>query len=130
MTVTADAALLDDAERFATSAGWLTRRSARTEDERFVPYVALRELFGGDVALGDHDTPVALTARDVVDHCIELTRDRPLALLVRDAQWADRSSLKVLAHLARWGHVLPLLMVLVARPCESGAAPDVAAIFA
>ena len=74
VTVTEDVALLDDVERFAASAGWLTRRSARTEDERFVPYVALRDLFG-DVALGDHDTPVALTARDVVDHCIELTRD-------------------------------------------------------
>ena len=127
MTVTQDAALLEHRARFASTAGWLTRRSRRTEDERFVPYVALRDLFGDDVALGDHDTPVALTSRAVVDHCIALTRDRPLALFVEHAHWADRSSLKVLVHLSRWASVMPLLMVLVA---DGDATPDVAALFA
>ena len=46
VTVTEDTTLLDAVARFAASAGWLTRRSRRTEDERFVPYVAVRELFG------------------------------------------------------------------------------------
>ena len=45
VTVTQDTALLD-ARALRGSAGWLTRRSRRTEDERFVPYVALRDLFG------------------------------------------------------------------------------------
>jgi len=127
VTVTQDAALLERSARHAASAGWLTRRSRRTEDERFVPYVALRDLFGDAVKLGDHDTPVALTSRDVVDHCLALTRERPLALFVEQAHWADRSSLKVLVHLARWVSVMPLLMVLVA---DDDATPDVAALFA
>jgi hypothetical protein len=127
VTVTQDAALLERTARFASSAGWLTRRSLRGEAERFVPYGALRDLFGDDVELGDHDTSVALTARVVVDHCITLCRERPLALFVEHAHWADRSSLKVLVHLARWTSVMPLLMVLVA---DGDATPDVAALFA
>ena len=58
--------------------------------------------------------PSPLTSRAVVDHCLALTRERPLALFVEQAHWADRSSLKVLVHLARWVSVMPLLLVLVA----------------
>jgi hypothetical protein len=106
--------------------GWTLRRSRRREDQRFVPYVALRDLFGA-IELGDHETPVAETARAVAAHCE--TIERPLALIVEDAQWTDRASLKVLAHLARCN--LPLLLVLAARPhTGDGTTPDLGAIFA
>ena len=45
--------------------------------------------------------------------CETITAERPLALLVENAQWTDRASLKVLAHLARCN--LPLLLVLAPR---------------
>jgi DNA-binding CsgD family transcriptional regulator len=40
----------------------------------------------------------------------------PVALLVDDAQWADRDSLAALAHLARRAAEAPVLLVLAARP--------------
>lgn len=107
--------------------GWTLRRSRRREDQRFVPYVALRDLFGA-IELGDHDTPVAATARAVAAHCETIAGERPLALIVEDAQWTDRASLKVLAHLARSN--LPVLLVLAARPHTGGSTPDLGAIFA
>ena len=107
--------------------GWTLRRSKRREDQRHVPYLALRDLFGA-IGLGDYHTPVAETARAVAEHCAALARERPLALIVEDAQWADRASLKVLAHLARCN--LPLLLVLAARPHAGDGTPDLGAIFA
>lgn len=107
--------------------GWTLHRSTRREDQRYLPYRALRDLFG-DIPLGDFDTPVAETARSVAEHCEALTAERPLALLVENAQWTDRASLKVLAHLARGN--LPLLLVLAAGPHAGESTPDLRAIFA
>lgn len=92
-----------------------------------MPYLALRDLFG-DIPLGDLDTPVAETARSVAEHVEAITAERPLALLVENAQWTDRASLKVLAHLARRN--LPLLLVLSAGPHPGDSTPDLGAIFA
>jgi hypothetical protein len=107
--------------------GWTLRRSTRREDQRHLPYRALIDLFG-DVPLGDYDTPVADTARSLAAHCAAITAERPLALLVENAQWTDRASLKVLAHLARCN--LPLLLVLAATPRTGENTPDLRAIFA
>ena len=54
--------------------------------------------------------------------CAAIAESRPLALLIDDAQWADRSSLEVLSYLARRIDDLPLLIVVAAR----GEAPDAA----
>jgi len=107
--------------------GWTLRRSTRREDQRYVPYLALRDLFG-DIGLGDLDTPVAETARSVAEHVETLTAERPLALLVENAHWTDRASLKVLAHLARCN--LPLLLVLSGDRPAGDSTPDLNAIFA
>jgi DNA-binding CsgD family transcriptional regulator len=47
-----------------------------------------------------------------------LADDRPLALLVDDAQWADGASLGALAHLAHRLDGLPVALVVAARPEE------------
>ncbi len=49
-----------------------------------------------------------------------LTESGPLALLVDDAQWADRSSLQFIAYLVARCSELPLLVVVTVRTGESG----------
>lgn len=50
-----------------------------------------------------------------------LSERGPLALIVDDAHWADRSSLRFLVYLAQRVRELPLAIVLSARPAEPGA---------
>ena len=50
--------------------------------------------------------------------------ERPLALVIDDAQWADRSSLEVLAYLARRIDDLPLLIAVAARVDDPRAPSD------
>ena len=69
----------------------------------------------------------AATRRCCVAHsvlwlCAALAERRPLALVVDDAQWADRSSLEVLAYLARRIDDLPLLIAVGARADDPRAA--------
>jgi hypothetical protein len=45
-----------------------------------------------------------------------LARERPLALVVDDAHWADGASLRFLAYLGNRLSELPVLLVLAARP--------------
>jgi serine/threonine protein kinase/tetratricopeptide (TPR) repeat protein len=56
----------------------------------------------------------------VVDLCIEITRQKPLLLLIEDVQWADEGSLHLLRHLARRSRTakLRLLIVLTYREAE------------
>ena len=56
-----------------------------------------------------------LIAHSVLWLCSALAERRPLALVVDDAQWADRSSLEVLSYLARRVEDLPLLILVGAR---------------
>jgi hypothetical protein len=113
-------ALLDNLERRPRAAGWLTRRSSHDPSDRHVPYVAIRALFGHMPE--DLERPIAETFLELNWQCAALARRAPVALLGDDAQWADRASLKALAHLARRVHDLPLLVVLATRP---DATPDV-----
>jgi len=61
-------------------------------------------------------------AHSVLWLCAALAEKRPLALVVDDAQWADRSSLEVLAYLARRIDDLPLLIAVAARGDDPRAA--------
>ena len=63
-----------------------------------------------------------LIAHSVLWLCSALAERRPLALVVDDAQWADRPSLEVLAYLARRIEDLPLLIVIGARADDPDAA--------
>ena len=65
-----------------------------------------------------------LLAHSVLWLCAALAETRPLALVVDDAQWADRSSLEVLAYLARRIDDLPLLIVVGARADDPRAPSD------
>ena len=57
-------------------------------------------------------------AHELLWQCAELAAEQPLALIVDDAQWADRLSLEVLAYLARRAEDLPLLIVVATRECD------------
>jgi DNA-binding CsgD family transcriptional regulator/tetratricopeptide (TPR) repeat protein len=60
--------------------------------------------------------------------CCNIARQRPLALLVDDAQWADDSSLAFLGFLARRLDELPVLVVAAARSGDSNSADTLAAL--
>ena len=76
-------------------------------------------LLEGAVPGGDS---TMLLAHSVLWLCAALAERRPLALVVDDAQWADRSSLEVLAYLARRIDDLPLLIAVGARADDPRAA--------
>ncbi len=59
-----------------------------------------------------------------------LARDRPLALLVDDAHWADAASLRFLAYLGGRLGPTPVLLVLAARPLGEPGGADVATMLA
>jgi hypothetical protein len=65
-----------------------------------------------------------LLAHSVLWLCAAIADRRPLALVVDDAQWADRSSLEVLAYLARRIDDLPLLIAVGARADDPRAPSD------
>ena len=78
-------------------------------------------LLEGTVPGGDATMPIA---HSVLWLCSALAERRPLALVVDDAQWADRSSLEVLSYLARRIDDLPLLIVVGARADDPDAPSD------
>ena len=56
--------------------------------------------------------------------CARLAEERPLALLVDDAHWADAHSLRFLAYLAARIDEIPACAILAVRTGEAAAAPD------
>jgi len=58
---------------------------------------------------------------------VELADQRPLALLLDDAQWADGLTLRLLRLAARRARELPLALVVAARPAAPGQAHAVLA---
>ena len=78
-------------------------------------------LLEGTVPSGDS---TMLVAHSVLWLCSALADERPLALVVDDAQWADRSSLEVLSYLARRIDDLPLLIAVGARADDPRAPSD------
>jgi DNA-binding CsgD family transcriptional regulator len=142
-------ALLERAARSAAVAGCLVRRAAPGPLERHFPFGVVRalleaplreasdheraQLLDGAAApagtlLMDGTVPSAdstmLVAHGVLWLCSALADERPLALVIDDAQWADRSSLEVLAYLARRIDDLPLLIAIGARVDDPRAPSD------
>ena len=142
-------ALLERAALFAADRGCLVRRAAPGPLERHFPFGVVRALLEaplrdasaqeraqlldgaaaaagtllleGTVSGGDS---TMLLAHSVLWLCAAIAETRPLALVVDDAQWADRSSLEVLAYLARRIDDLPLLIAVGARGDDPRAPSD------
>src|SRR4051812_37454755 len=142
-------ALLDHAATLAAGAGCLVRRAGPGPLERYFSFGVVRALLeaplrdasgserarlldGAAAAAGallldgkaPGRGPPMLVAHSVLWLCSALAERRPLALVVDDAQWADRSSLEVLAYLARRVEDLPLLILIGARSDDPDAASD------
>jgi DNA-binding CsgD family transcriptional regulator len=142
-------ALLEHAALAAADAGCLVRRAAPGPLERHFPFGVVRALLeaplreasederaqlldgaaapagtlllDGTVPSGDS---TMLVAHGVLWLCSAFAEQRPLALVVDDAQWADRPSLEVLAYLARRIDDLPLLIAVGARVDDPRAPSD------
>ena len=127
-------ALLDEGAALAAATGWLVRRAAPSPLERAMPFGVLRALLeaptrahpgvarGAAAAAGEllldgvsGRGDVLTMAHSVLWLCSGLAAQRPLALVVDDAQWADAASLGVLAYLARRIEDLPLLLLVGTR---------------
>ncbi|HEX6022726.1 MAG TPA: AAA family ATPase, partial [Solirubrobacter sp.] len=110
-------ALLEQAASRALDAGYLVRRAAPAPLERHFPYGVVRALLEAPLGtrLDDAGTDSVEFAHNLLWLCTELAAEHPLALLVDDAQWADRLSLEVLAYLARRAGDLALLIVVATR---------------
>lgn len=65
-----------------------------------------------------------MIAHSVLWLCSAIADERPLALVIDDAQWADRCSLQVLSYLARRVDDLRLLIAVGARADDPDAASD------
>ncbi len=142
-------ALLEHTAVTAADAGCLVRRAAPGPLERHFPFgvvralleAPLREASDGERAqlldgaaapagslLLDGTVPsgdsTMLVAHGVLWLCAALAEQRPLALVIDDAQWADRSSLEVLAYLARRIDDLPLLIAVGGRVDDPRAPSD------
>jgi DNA-binding CsgD family transcriptional regulator len=142
-------ALLEHTALAAADAGCLVRHAAPGPLERHFPFGVVRALLeaplreasederaqlldgaaapagtlllDGAVPSGDS---TMLVAHGVLWLCSALAERRPLALVIDDAQWADRPSLEVLAYLARRIHDLPLLIAVGARVDDPRAPSD------
>ena len=142
-------ALLDHATRLATDAGCLVRRVAPGPPERHFPFGVMRALLEGplrDASVPERGQLLAgaaatagalllngtapgpdgtmMVAHSLLWLCTAIAGPRPLALVIDDAQWADRCSLQVLAYLARRIDDLPVLIVLAARGKDPAGASD------
>ncbi|MGW4769188.1 helix-turn-helix transcriptional regulator [Nocardia sp. NPDC004278] len=128
-------ALLDAAGARFTAAGLRIRLGAASEPGQTVPFAALfswldvdhnadapgadpiRALIDSDDPSGDAQaTPEIVIAEAILDHIETWCARGPLALIVDDVHWADRSSLSVLQRLCARIDELPLLLLLAARP--------------
>jgi DNA-binding CsgD family transcriptional regulator len=139
------------AER-ASAAGMRALSASGAELETELAYGVVRQLFVGVGRGADPDVDLwdgaAGLARRVVDPaaaagdlraepsavmhglvwlCASLARRAGLALLVDDVHWADDSSLRWLAYLARRAADLPVLVVLARRPLAATGGGDLLA---
>jgi len=142
-------ALLEHAGWLADDSGCLVRHAAPGPLERHFPFGVIRALLeaplrdateeerarlldGASAAAGrlllegavPGGDPTVLLAHSLLWLCSALAERRPLALVVDDAQWADRSSVEVLSYLARRIDDLPLLIAIAARADDPNAPTD------
>ena len=142
-------ALLEHAARQAAQAGCVVRHAAPGPLERHFAFGVVRTLLEGPLRDADEQRRARLTegaaapagallldgavpeadATVTIAHSVlwllsAMADERPLALVVDDAHWADRPSLEVLAYLARRAAEIALLIVLAARADDPDAASD------
>lgn len=125
-------ALLAEARRRAS--GFLVLRARASELEREFGWGVVRQLLertsdhhaDGSAALGldgANAEPFAVLHR-LYWRVANLAEDRPVALLVDDAQWADAPSLRFLAFLATRLRELSVALIVASRPTPSALHPD------
>ena len=147
--------LLDHASDLAEDADFELRRAAPGPLERHFPYGVIRALLeaplreitahervrleegpaadavrllhGGGPPAGDDG---AQLAHSLFWLCSALAAMQPLALIVDDAQWADRQSLEALSYLARRIDELQVLIAIGARGDDPRAASDLLSLLA
>ena len=133
--------LLGHARARAAAVGARVLYATADESEASVPLAAARELLARaargvapdgpawlgvlalDGGLPDPNGPGSRS--DEVVHAlwwliVELADERPLALFLDDAQWADDLTLRLLRLAARRARELPLALVIAARPAPPG----------
>jgi DNA-binding CsgD family transcriptional regulator len=139
--------LLAEAERIGTDAGLESLRAAGSPLERDLAFAVVRQLFerpvralAGRGAAAPPTGAAALAVPVVLEPssekipedayaamhglywlAAELAARRPLLLVVDDAHWADRPSLRWLAYLGRRLEGVPLVLVIAYRPGEPDA---------
>ncbi|MEV4234873.1 AAA family ATPase [Nocardia sp. NPDC049737] len=102
--------LLDAVRVRCVAMGLHIRLGAAREQQQTVPFAALLSWLDVD---HDTDTPAA---DPILDHIEAWCATGPLALIMDDVHWADRSSVSVLQRLCARIRDLPLLLLLGARP--------------
>ncbi len=148
--------LVAAARRLASEVGMNVRAARGAELEQSFAFGVVRQLFdsllagAGDAQRGQWLTGAAELAAPLFDPraameepdgdsiyprlhglywlCSNLARERPLALLIDDAQWADDPSLAFLGFLARRLEELPILLVAAIRTVEAGAPESLQAL--
>ncbi|NUP26543.1 MAG: AAA family ATPase, partial [Nocardia sp.] len=97
---------------FAAVAGWLTTGDVPGADSDPIRML----LDGGDQAGAAAATHEFALAELMLEQIGAWCADGPVALLLDDVHWADRSSLAVLHRLSTLADRLPLVLVLATRP--------------
>jgi DNA-binding CsgD family transcriptional regulator len=126
----------------AAAAGACVLHATADASERSVPLAAARVLLGRPARGVSRDGPARLgvlaldgalaepsgpgSRADEVVHAlwwliVELADERPLVLVLDDAQWADDLTLRLLRMVARRAPELPLALIVAARPAPPGA---------
>src|SRR4051812_24078997 len=120
-------ALLDHVATLAADAGCALRRAAPGPLERELPLGVVRGLFAG---AEPGEAATTTMADRLLWLCAALAFERPLVLLVDDAQWADRTSLELLTYVARRSEDVPVLIVVAVRSGDSAPAQDLLTLLA
>ena len=139
--------LLGVAAEIASDAGLTVLRATASELERELPFGVAITLLGAGLAgsrnrdavtsgaarlgaqlalgaeslnaLGGGEPALMTLIHSLYWVTVNLSEDRPLALLVDDAHWADPATVRLLAYIARRVADLPLLLVVAIRPHQS-----------
>jgi DNA-binding CsgD family transcriptional regulator len=113
--------LLGAAREAAAAAGATVLSALGGELEDDIPFGVVRQLL--DPLLADEDLePGPGSDHRLYFRVAEMSEERPLALIVDDAHWADLASLHWLTYLARRIEGLAILLVVAARPAAGEAA--------
>src|SRR3954451_329571 len=122
--------LLREAREVAARAGLRVLTARAGELERDFPFAVVRQLFAAEAVAALERAPAGPTAVDPSFAALDglywltsnLAEESPLLLVVDDAQWADRPSLRFLGFLVARVEDLPVLLLVAARPGEADVA--------